>query len=326
MKTISFIAVALIIFALAISPASAAEKSKSESKPKRGVIHVGKAKRVEPKEKAKDPVKNDDKKDKDKDKDKNKDKDKDKEKNKDKDKGKDKGDNKGNGDHNNNGDHQNNEGRHDGGGHQYNGRNHDNGGSHDRYRNRPAPSRRTYHPRPVHRYYNNNDLGLNLFIDILGNMDQSWFLWHNDWDDWDQSWDRWDNRWDSSWTYRPGEAFVDSNFIERSLRDLVDRAHDEGITPVMRQIGQIRDTRTWNIDLPPGRYVILSSGGLNINDLDIRVIDPYGTQIVQDDEQSATPEVWFELYEGGNIQIETRVWEFAPGYFNDYECILLCRE
>ena len=211
--------------------------------------------------------------------------------------------------HPNNGGHQNN-----GGEHQYNG-----GGAHQDHYN-GGNERRIYHPRPEVGGY-----GLIPFIvdRLLDNNGRNWATFDGNWSIWDQNWNGWDDSWDNDWAYREGEIHADRDYIERTLRGLVDSAHDNGYTPVARFIWHVRDTRTWEFTVPPGHYTLFAAGGLNIDDLAIRLTDREGNQIAEDDENNSTPSIWFDPSDPLTVQIEADVNAYNDDATNDYVCALL---
>jgi hypothetical protein len=159
---------------------------------------------------------------------------------------------------------------------------------------------------------------------ILDDLGQSWTAWNGSWDEWDRSWNQWDDSWDTNWDYGAFEQQADKTYIESRLRDLVDRARDDNFIPVLRKIGHIRDSRTWTVTVPAGRYTVFSSGGRNIDDLAVRVTDMNGRLVAEDDESNASPSVWFDSDVPAIVLVETQVGAMNDGADEDYVCILLC--
>jgi hypothetical protein len=160
--------------------------------------------------------------------------------------------------------------------------------------------------------------------EILQSIGNDWNKFAGSWDDWDQTWDNWDDSWDSGWVYKPNEDKPDKEYILTQMRELVDRAHADGLTPIYRQIGHIRDSRVWEEDLATGHYVVFLAGGANVNELALRVSDTLDYTIAEDDESNAKPAVWFDINSKQTVDITAKVLSFYGSSTNDYVGMLLC--
>jgi hypothetical protein len=163
------------------------------------------------------------------------------------------------------------------------------------------------------------------FRNSIQKLNRDWNRFHGDWTAWDRDWDQWDDSWDSSWHHTPNEESPDRDYILSNLRELVDRAYGDNLTPVARQVGHIGDIRVWQQQLPPGQYVLFLVGGSRIGDLAVRVLDTNDNLIAEDDQMTSRPSAWFDLDVNASINIVPKACSYNDGYTSDYAGMLLAR-
>lgn len=158
--------------------------------------------------------------------------------------------------------------------------------------------------------------------------------WDDDWDDWDRDdryWDDWNdcyNDWEWSWDFDFGwdndySRNERRRIVENSLDDLYDFAWSRGHNPIMSEIDEINDTRTYTMTLQRGYYTAFARGGPFIEDLDLRISDGW-RMLGEDIESDARPGVWFNVPNRTTVEIEVKVWSFTDWNDEDYFCLLVC--
>jgi len=169
--------------------------------------------------------------------------------------------------------------------------------------------------------------------------------WDRDWDydDWDRDWDRerdrwhddwheWSRDWNNGWRGRDGWGRDEwsgrdgRDTAEARLDELYDFAWDRGLYPIMDDVSDIRGTRTYELDLPRGTYVVMAAGGPHTEDLDLHVYWRDQWEVAEDVEVDASPAVWFHLPNRTTVEIEVEVWAYANRHDEDYFCILICED
>jgi len=150
----------------------------------------------------------------------------------------------------------------------------------------------------------------------------NWDEWHGDWVDW---WHDWDLEWRRD-RDGYGSRNQDRRMVENRLDHLYEFADSRRLYPIMDDIGEITDVRTYDLTLPRGYYVVFAAGGPWIHDLDLRIGMRDGWSIAEDIDTDDTPAVWFYLPRRTGIEIEVEVWSFNDSHFDDYYCLLVCED
>ncbi len=82
----------------------------------------------------------------------------------------------------------------------------------------------------------------------------------------------------------------------------------------------------YSFDLAPGVYHFYSSGGKNIDDLDLALYDKDGFELNSDAMIDKIPIVVVKLDERTELEAEITAWSFKPGYNSGLFCLLLTSE
>jgi hypothetical protein len=131
---------------------------------------------------------------------------------------------------------------------------------------------------------------------------------------------------DRGWDQTNGLYGHQTEFIRGRLDDLLDQADAENLDPVMRRMGQIAESASFDPVLPAGEYKLFLAGGENIRDLDAEVSDNEGWSITRDYSSDASPTLEFTLDKRQRVKIDVKVWSFKGWESSDYYCLVLCRK
>jgi hypothetical protein len=185
--------------------------------------------------------------------------------------------------------------------------------------------RNPYRDRGDDDWYYNDD---NYYDDRNRDDERYWDNWDEQGYDWDEYWNDWDedsyfgrDRWDDDWSRTDRR-----DIVENKLEYLYDYAWSRNLDPIMDDVSEIDGTRTYEMTLDRGYYVLMASGGPLIDDLDLHVYWRDGWDVAEDVNTDANPAVWFYVPDRTSVQIEVEVWSFNGNYWDDYFCILLCED
>jgi hypothetical protein len=144
------------------------------------------------------------------------------------------------------------------------------------------------------------------------------------WDDWDDCYNDWEWRWDFDFGWDNDYSRNERRrIVENSLDDLYDFAWSRGHNPIMSELDEINDTRTFTMTLQRGYYTAFARGGPFIEDLDLSVSDGW-RMLAEDTESDARPGVWFNVPNRTTVDFEVKVWSFMDWNDEDYFCLLVC--
>ena len=126
----------------------------------------------------------------------------------------------------------------------------------------------------------------------------------------------------------PAMADDATDFIENEVDEWVQIAGDNGYTVLETFIGTVSEEDTLTpFLLAPGDYVIYASGGLNIADLDLFIINnATAERLGEDTDPDKIPIVEISFDEQIEICVQAHAWVFEEGFDSGYFCLVICAD
>lgn len=124
-------------------------------------------------------------------------------------------------------------------------------------------------------------------------------------------------------------VYADSpeKFIEDEIAEWTEIAVNNGFNILETYSGEIGvDNIRYQLELTSGVYHFYSSGGTNVQDLDLHIYGIDGYTINSDSLPDKIPIVVIMLAETATVDVEINAWSFEPGNSKGLFCILVTCE
>lgn len=118
-----------------------------------------------------------------------------------------------------------------------------------------------------------------------------------------------------------------SDYIENEIMEWTEIVANDGFNILDTYSGEIgAENITYQLELAAGVYHFYSSGGQNVEDLDLYIYGENRIQLNSDTLPDKIPIVVIKLDNTATVSVEISAWSFNPGFSRDMFCLLVTCE